>query len=150
MKQFSQEKPDASSLTRWKQRIGEEGFQWLLAFTVELAIEKEVLKEKDLEEVIIDTTVMEKNITYPTDSKLLVKIIQLLNKEAAKIKLKLRQSFLRVSVHVARKVAQYAHAKQMKRMYRGVRKLKTITGRLVRDIQRKLECADQSTEMKRA
>ena len=69
---FQHEPPlDPSSMTRWRQRIGEEGVEWLLAETIEAARRGKVVKAKSLEKIIIDTTVMEKAVAYPTDSRLL-------------------------------------------------------------------------------
>ena len=68
-----QHKPpvDPSSLSRWRRRMGEEGVEWLLTVTIEAAGKAEVIKPNSAEKLIVDTTVMEKAITFPTDSKLL-------------------------------------------------------------------------------
>ncbi|MDN3519279.1 transposase [Aquisalimonas lutea] len=69
-KYFQHEFPvDPSSLTRWRQRIGEEGVELLLAETVEVAKRTGVVKRQSLERVSVDTTVQEKAITYPTDDQ---------------------------------------------------------------------------------
>ncbi len=62
---------DPSSLTRWRQRIGKEGMEWLLAQTICAAASAKVIKRQSLDKVIVDSTVQEKAIAYPTDSKLL-------------------------------------------------------------------------------
>lgn len=62
---------DPSSLTRWRQRIGAEGMEWLLAQTIKAATSAQVIKRRSLNKVIVDSTVQEKAIAYPTDSKLL-------------------------------------------------------------------------------
>ena len=69
---FQHEPPiDPSSMTRWRQRVGEEGVEWLLTETIEAARRGKVVKAKSFEKIIIDTTVMEKAVAYPTDSRLL-------------------------------------------------------------------------------
>ena len=55
-----------SSLSRWRNRIGEEGAEWLLTKTIEAGRASGALKERSLAEVVVDTTVMEKAIAHPT------------------------------------------------------------------------------------
>lgn len=130
---------DPSSLTRWRQRIGEEGLKKILAATVMTALRSGVVKEKSCKKAIVDTTVMEKNVSFPTDGKLYQKAIQILGKKAKRASLEIRQSYTRVSKHILRKMNQYAHARQMNRMRREGKRLKTYLGRLRRDIGRRIE-----------
>lgn len=58
---------DPSGLTRWRQRIGEEGVELLLAVTIEAARAAGLIKRSSLDKVIVDTTVMPKAIAHPTD-----------------------------------------------------------------------------------
>ncbi|WP_143542897.1 transposase, partial [Cereibacter azotoformans] len=69
---FFQHKPpiDPTSLIRWRKRIGEEGVEWLLTKTIEAGRESGAVEDASLDEIAIDTTVMEKNISHPTDSRL--------------------------------------------------------------------------------
>jgi len=127
-----------SSMTRWRKRLGEEGMEKILSSTIQTAVETQVVNPKDLERVIADTTVMEKNICYPTDGALLNKIRERLVSLAKKQGLSLRQSYARVGQHLVRKISGYAHAKQFKRLSHGVKKLKTYLGRVIRDIERKI------------
>ena len=55
-----------SSLSRWRDRIGEEGAEWLLTKTIEAARSGGAMDDSSLSRVSVDTTVMEKNIAYPT------------------------------------------------------------------------------------
>lgn len=59
-----------TSLTRWRKRIGEEGCEWLLTQTIEAAKGSGALKTQELERVTVDTTMQEKAVAFPTDSKL--------------------------------------------------------------------------------
>jgi len=95
------------------------------------------LQQNDLERITVDTTVQEKNITHPTDSKLLYKTIVKLGDAAKSRGLELRQSYVRVGKKAAVKAGRYAHAKQFRRMHRRLRKLRTYVGRLIHDIRRK-------------
>lgn len=58
---------DPTSLTRWRKRIGEEGVEWLLIKTIEAGRKSGAVESWSLEQVAVDTTVMEKNIAHPTD-----------------------------------------------------------------------------------
>ena len=76
-----------------------------------------------METVIVDTTVMEKAISYPTDTKLLERSRQHLVKAAVKHGLVLRQNYNREAPRLARQIGRYAHAKQFKRMHKSIRTL---------------------------
>ena len=65
----------------------------ILSLTISVAVKSEVIKVKDLKKVIVDTTVMPKNIEFPTDSKLLGKARERLVKLAAKNGIALRQNY---------------------------------------------------------
>ena len=69
---FFQHRPpiDPSSLTRWRERIGEEGVEWLLTQTIAAGRKSGVTDADSVRRVAVDTTVMEKNIAYPTDARL--------------------------------------------------------------------------------
>lgn len=129
---------DPSSLTRWRDRIGEKGLDTLLAHTLKTAVNTGAAKPKDFEKVIVDTTVMEANIAYPTDAHLLHKAREKLVALAKKEGLVLRQSYKIVGQKLLRKISGYGRAKQFKRLKKGVKKLKTYLGRVVRDIERKM------------
>jgi len=69
---FQHELPcDPSILVRWRQRIGEEGCEWLLEHSIKAAMSAGVMKSQSLATVIVDTTVQPKDISHPTDSRLL-------------------------------------------------------------------------------
>ncbi|WP_338453675.1 IS5 family transposase domain protein [Candidatus Bealeia paramacronuclearis] len=130
---------DGSSMTRWRKRIGKEGLEKILAQTIVVALRTETVLSKDLQTVITDTTVMEKNIAFPTDSKLLNRAREHLTTMAAKNGLKLRQTYKRTERTAAINAGKYAHAKQFKRMRKEVKKLKNYLGRVTRDIERKIK-----------
>ena len=69
---FFQHRPpiDPSSLTRWRGRIGEEGVEWLLTQTIRAGQKIGAIDEGSVKRLAVDTTVMEKNIAYPTDARL--------------------------------------------------------------------------------
>ena len=62
---------DATQIGRFRTAIGEEGMEQLLKFTIQTAVEIKAIKPAELERVIVDTTVQEKAIAHPVDSRLL-------------------------------------------------------------------------------
>ena len=62
---------DRSSLTRWRNRMGEERLQALIQESLSVAARTKAIKPSELSRVIVDTTVQPKNVTFPTDAKLL-------------------------------------------------------------------------------
>ena len=148
---FQHEPPiDPSSMTRWRQRVGEEGVEWLLTETIEAARRGKVVKAKSFGKIIIDTTVMEKAVAYPTDSRLLERARQHLVKLADTLNITLRQNYNREAPRLAVKVGRYAHAKQYRRMKATLKSLRTVVGRVWRDIDRKLDRQDDVQSAKAA
>lgn len=144
---FVHKKPIArSGLSKWRKRIQEHGMETLLQQTLAVGISTGAVSKRSLERVSVDTTVQPKNITYPTDAKLLNRSREHLVKLAQKHDIKLRQSYERKGPQAALKAGRYAHAKQYKRMRRMLKTLKTYLGRVVRDIERKSDIV--STDLK--
>src|SRR3984893_7709459 len=127
---------DRSSLTRWRQRMGEEKLRALLQESLAVATRTEAMKPSDLARVVIDTTVQPKAVMFPTDAKLLNRARERLVRLAKKLGVSLRQSYRRVGKLALIKHQRYAHAHQFKRANRSLRKLKTYLGRIVRNIER--------------
>lgn len=123
---------DPSDLVHFRHRIGEAGVERILAASI-LLHGAEVLKE----DISIDTTVQEKNITYPTDTKLAVKIINKCRQIAEKEKLRLRQSYKFVVKDLLKK-ANSRSWKKAKERTKARKKIKTLAGRQVRDLRRQL------------
>jgi len=135
---FRHELPcDPSSLVRWRQRIGEAGVEWLLTQTIEAAKSGGVLKRMSLSTIVLDTTVQEKAIAHPTDSRLLNRAREQLVEAAQGCGITLRQSYARLGPAAERQAGRYAHARQYRRMRGQLRKLRTWLGRVIRDVERK-------------
>ena len=134
---------DASTLVKFRKKIGPRGMEVIFNSTITMALNSGFVNQKECESVIVDTTVMEKNIAYPTDSKLCQRAISRLGKLCKKHNVSLKQSYKYVSKKAMNKSHRYAHAKQYKRMKNSNKKLKTYLGRLARDIERKIKGSDK-------
>jgi IS5 family transposase len=132
--QFPHERSD---LSHWRKRLGDK-LELLLAESLRVAHQSGALRSRDLARVTVDTTVQPKNVTFPTDAKLLHAAIKGLNRLAREYGVRLRQSYLRIAKRAALMAGRYAHAKQFKRHQRELRILRTRLGRLIRDIRRKI------------
>jgi len=136
---FQHEAPiDPSQLTRYRKRIGEDGCEALLQMTIEAGLDSGAVAPRHLERVTVDTTVMEKAISPPSDGALYHKTRRAVVRAAKRLNIELRQSYTRKSKQALRKAHGYAHARQMKRARRETRRLKVYLGRVVRDLTRKL------------
>jgi IS5 family transposase len=129
---------DRSSLTRWRQRLGEAELAALLQESLSVAHKLGALATRDLERVVVDTTVQPKAIAHPTDARLCHRALQKLVDLAGRHEVKLRQSYRRVAKRAAIMVGRYTHAHQFKRARRALKFLRTRLGRVVRDIRRKI------------
>jgi IS5 family transposase len=124
---------DPSDLVHFRHRVGKQGIEKIFGLSVRL-------QGKDAQQncVSIDTTVQEKNITFPTDLKLAVRIIARCRSIAEKEGVELRQSYKRtVKGHMLNQRFK-THPKTRKKALASARKIKTIAGRLVRELERKL------------
>lgn len=130
---------DSTTLVKWRQRMGERGVEVLLQETLRAAESMKIMKKSDLDDVIVDTTVQEKNVAFPTDAKLLNRARESLVKMAKEVKVELRQNYNREAKWLVAKYARYAHAKQFNRARKVRKRLQTILGRLLRDLSRKSE-----------
>jgi IS5 family transposase len=130
---------DPSSLVRWRRRIGQDGMELLLQATIAAATQAKAVKEQSLERVSIDTTVQPKAIAHPLDSRLYHRGREILVRLAKRHGVPLRQSYARLGKRALRLASRYAHARQMKRARREIKRLKTYLGRVFRDVRRKLE-----------
>lgn len=119
---------DRSSLTNWRKRMGEEKIKVLLQESLAVGVKTGAIKPSELSEVIVDTTVQPKNITFPTDAKLLNRAREKVVRAAKQAGIRLRQSYTRVGKWALIQHQRYAHAKQFKRANRALRKLRTYLG----------------------
>ena len=129
---------DRSSLTHWRQRLGEEALTALLQESLAVAHRTGALSGKDFERVAVDTTVQPKAIAHPSDARLCHRALQKLVGLARQSGVTLRQSYVRLAKRAAIMVGRYTHAHQFKRARRQLKFLRTRLGRVIRDIRRKI------------
>jgi len=129
---------ERSSLTRWRQRMGEQRLIALLQESLSVATRTGAAKPADFAQVILDTTVQEKAIAFPTDAKLMHRARERLVRLAKQQGVALRQSYARVGKIALIQHQRYAHAKQFRRANRALRRLRTMLGRVIRDLTRKI------------
>ncbi len=134
MKEFQCKLPcHSTELVHFRKRIGAEGVEKIFRMSVGLH------GESALEDVIhVDTTVHEKNITYPTDSKLAIKIIKRLNKIAKAHGILQRRTFVRQVKSLRLDIRHYRHVKKRAKAKRALKRLRTIAGILIRELRREL------------
>jgi transposase, IS5 family len=130
---------DRSSMTRWRQRMGEEKLVALLQESLATATRGGAAKPADFTKVIVDTTVQPKAVSFPTDARLMHRARERLVRLTRKHGIVLRQSYARIGKFALIQQQRYAHAKQFKRAKRSLRTLKTQLGRVIRDIGRKIK-----------
>jgi|LGVC01.1.fsa_nt_gb IS5 family transposase len=129
---FQTAKPfDPTDFIHFRNRIGKDGAEKLLKVSIEL-----FGKQAQEKEVLLDSTVQEKNITYPTDAKLHKRIIDKVNKIAKKEGITLRQTYTRTLKQLMIDQRFHNHPKRRKKARSALRKIKTIAGRQTRDIER--------------
>jgi IS5 family transposase len=126
-----------TSMVKWRQRVGIERLEALLAETIRLALEFKQVTSQQLRKVTVDTTVQEKAVAFPTDARLYTKMLLRLVNLSKRCGLGLRQTYVRKAPQLLKQHGRYAHAKQYKRAGRCTKALHTLLGRVVRDIRRK-------------
>jgi len=122
-----------TDLGYFRKRIGSEGVEQIFGMSVKL--HGKATEEK---QVIIDTTVQEKNVTYPTDGKLAIKMIHQLHRIASTEGIQLRRTYVKEIKAHRIKLRFFRHPKKIKKARASMKRLKTIVGVLMRDILRNL------------
>ena len=129
---------DATQIGRFRRVLGEAGVEQLLKTTIETAVNIQAVKKQELERVIVDTTVQEKAIAHPTDSRLLEVARDKVVRVAQRAGIKLKQTYAAEGKALRRRAGGYAHAKQFKRLKAVLRRQRTILGVLLREVERKI------------
>lgn len=124
---------EASELVHFRNRIGEEGIELILKESIRVNGD-----DSNDPSVSVDTTVQEKNITFPTDDKLYKKIIKKCWSIAEEEDLPVRQRYTRTLKKLSFDQRFRNHPKNKAKARKADRRVKTIAGRLVREVERNL------------
>jgi IS5 family transposase len=130
---------DPTQIGRFRRALGEDGLEQLLKATIDTAVAIKAVKPAELERVIVDTTVQEKAIAHPVDSRLLEIARHKVISAAKRAGVQLKQTFAKEGKELRRRAGGYAHAKQFRRLKKVVKRQRTTLGIVMREVQRKLE-----------
>lgn len=138
---------DATQIGRFRSAIGEAGVEELLKATIDTAVTSKAVKPAEFEHLIVDTTVQEKAIAHPVDSRLLEIARHKVVAAARRAGIALKQTFAKEGKTLRRKAGGYAHAKQFKRLRKVVKRQRTILGIVLREVGRKIGQASEATAL---
>jgi IS5 family transposase len=139
---------DPSSMSRWRGRLEAAGAEKMLAELIASGLRSGAIRPTMLQRINVDTTVQEKFVRFPTDARLYHRMRERLVAAAQRCGVRLRQSYRRVGRYTLRSQQRYASVQQFRRARRMTKRLHTLLGRVVRDIERKTtKRDDELTEM---
>lgn len=124
---------DPSDFVHFRKRMREEGIEKIFTYTA--LIHGKNAREK---QVLSHTTVQENNTTFPTDAKLAKRVIEKCKRLAQETGVEQRQTYTRVSKQLLRDTFNPKHPKRAAKARKAGKKLRTIAGRLVRELERGL------------
>jgi transposase, IS5 family len=139
---------DEVQLSRFRKGLGEAGAEELLKTTIEASVAMGAVKKANLQRVIVDTTVQEKAIAHPADSRLLKVAQAKIVRPAQRAGIKLKLTHEREATAIRRRAGGYAHARQFKRLRRVLRRQRTLLGIDLREIQREMTELSQAAQDK--
>lgn len=124
-------------MSKFRGRLKKKKLYKLLQETIKSGFKNRILTRSSVKKCVIDTTVQEKNIAYPTDARLYYKGMIKLSKVAKELDISLRQSYTKTGKKMLIQYGRYSHAKQFKRKAKILGKLRNRLGRVYREIVRK-------------
>ena len=122
------------ALVKFRNRIGKEGFEYIFKLSVEMHG-----NASEESQIIIDSTVQESNLTFPTDGKLALKVIIHLMRIAKKENIKLRRSYGKELKQLRIQLRFFRHPRKLKKALGAMKRIRAIAKILMRDIQRKMD-----------
>lgn len=137
---------DATQIGRFRAAVGEAGLEQMLKATIDTAVGIAAIKPAELERVIVDTTVQEKAIAHPVDSRLLEIARHKVVSAARRAGIVLKQTYAKEGKKLRRQAGGYAHAKQFKRLRRVLKRQRTILGVVMREVRRKCAAPGFTTD----
>ena len=132
---------DPTQIGRFRRILGEDGMEMLLKATIDAAVNAKAVKSAEFERVIVDTTVQEKAIAHPVDSRLLEIARHKVVAAARRAGIGFKQTFAREGKELRRRAGGYAHAKQFRRLRKVLKRQRTILGIVMREVQRKIKAS---------
>lgn len=138
---------DATQIGRFRLGLGEAGVEELLKATIDTAVVSKAIRPAEFERLIVDTTVQEKAIAHPVDSRLLEIARHKVVAAAKRAGISLKQTFVKEGKTLRRKAGGYAHAKQFKRLRKVLKRQRTILGIVLREVRRKIGQASGATAL---
>ena len=127
---------DPSDFVHFRKRIGEDGMKKIFRQSIDLFDANMIRKE--VKEVRVDTTVQEKNITFPTDRKLTEKVIEHCKRIASKEEIKLTRTFGREIKKLKHQLRFARKPKNMARHKKAQRRLQRIAFKIYQDVVKQL------------
>ncbi len=124
---------DPSDLVHFRKRIQKNGHEYILKVSADLHG-----KSSQEEMVAIDTTVQEKDITFPTDAKLAVAILKECWRLADKCTIKLHQSYKRKTADAKLQLRFGNHPKKKKEARQAVKDLRKYAKKVIRQLRNNL------------
>jgi len=124
----------STELVKFRNRIGKEGFEYIFKLSIEMHGES-----AEEEQIIIDSTVQESNLTFPTDGKLALKIIIHLLRIAKKEGVKLRRSYVKELKQLRIQLRFYRHPRKLKKALGAMKRIRAIAKILMRDVEGKMD-----------
>jgi IS5 family transposase len=124
---------EAAELVHFRNRIGQQGVESILKQSIRVNGD-----DADDAHVSVDATAQQKNITFPTDDKLYKKIIKKCWSIAQAEGLPMRQSYRRPLKKLSVNQRFRNHPKNQAKARKAGPRVKTIAGRLVREVERNL------------
>jgi IS5 family transposase len=147
---YEHRKPcDASQISRFRRAIGEDGVEYLLKVTLQVAVRMKLVEVEAFQAITIDSTVMEKEIAHPTDSRLLEVARARVIRVAKAAGFRWKQTFASEAKHLRWKAGGYAHARQFRRLRKVIQRQRTILGVVLRDIQRQRGSRPECPELEK-
>ena len=131
---FSLSEPcHSTESVKLRRRIGKNGMEKI--FQMSIGLHGKTALEPN---VNIDTTVQEKNITYPTDAKLAIKIIKRVNKLAREHRIQQRRTYVKEVKNCRLAIRHFRHVKKRGQAKKALTRLRTIAHKQIRELRRKL------------
>jgi IS5 family transposase len=127
---------DPSDFVHFRKRIGEQGMKKIFKQSIDLFDSNQIRRE--VKEVRVDTTVQEKNITFPTDRKLTEKVIEHCKRLAKKENIMLTRTFGREIKKLKHQLRFARKPKNMTSHKRAQRRLHRIAFKIYQDVVKQL------------